>query len=323
MKAFVTGGSGFVGGNLIVLLQHRGYGVKALARSDRAAQQVRELGASVVRGDLLDSQAMLQGMQSCEVVFHVAGYLSGWGTYEAFYEANVAGTERSLSAAKAAGVSRFVQVGASAVVMDEQPVLDADETLPLQPSSFSPYIATKSIAEQQVIAANEPGFTTAVVRPAWIWGKGDYAIPNLANAVRHNQFVWIDAGDYPYVTTHVTNVCHGSILAAERSPGGQAYFLGDDGVVQFRDWVTKLFQTEGVAPGNSSIPYSFAWSMAGLLEELWKTQQREGMPPMTQTMVRLIGQGFTFSARKAREELGYAPIVTREQGLAELNHLEL
>jgi nucleoside-diphosphate-sugar epimerase len=87
--------------------------------------------------------------------------------------------------------------------------------------------------------------------------------------------------------------------------------------------VTKLLQTEGVSPGNSSLPYSFAWSMAGFVEELWKTQQREGLPPMTQTMVRLIGRGFTFSDRKAREELGYAPIVTREQGLAELNHLHL
>jgi nucleoside-diphosphate-sugar epimerase len=179
MKAFVTGGSGFVGRSLIGLLQERGYEVRALARSDRAAQQVAELGAEVVRGDLLDEQAMRQGMQGCEVVFHVAGYLSSWGTYEAFYEANVVGTERALSAAKAASVSRFVQVGASAVVMDDQPVLDADETLPLQPSSFSPYIATKSIAEQRVIAANEPGFTTSVVRPSWIWGKGDLTLRRM------------------------------------------------------------------------------------------------------------------------------------------------
>ncbi|WP_414564072.1 MULTISPECIES: NAD-dependent epimerase/dehydratase family protein [unclassified Anabaena] len=262
---------------------------------------------------------MIKGMQGCEVVFHVAGFLGGWGKYEAFYKANVMGTERSLGAAKAAGVSRFVQVGASAVVMDKQAIFDADESLPLQPSSFSPYIATKSLAEQRVIAANAPGFITSVVRPSWIWGKGDHAIPNVANAVRHNQFIWIDQGNYPYVTTHVTNVCHGTILASEYSPGGQAYFLGDDGVVNFRDWVTTLLQIEGVNPGNRSIPYAFSWSIAGVLEFLWKIQQRDDIPPITQTMVRLIGRGFTFSDRKARDELGYVPIVTREQGLAELS----
>ncbi|MBW4559486.1 MAG: NAD-dependent epimerase/dehydratase family protein [Trichormus sp. ATA11-4-KO1] len=318
MQAFVTGGSGFVGSHLISLLQERGYTVKALARSPQAAQRVAVLGAKVVLGDLLNEPAMMQGMQGCEVVFHVAGFLGGWGKYKAFYEANVIGTERSLRAAKTAGVSRFVQVGASAVVMDKQAIFNADESLPLQPSSFSAYIATKSLAEQRVIAANAPGFITSVVRPSWIWGKGDHAIPNIANAVRHNQFIWIDQGNYPYVTT-VTNVCHGTILAAERSLGGQAYFLGDDGVVNFRDWVTTLLQIEGVNPGNRSIPYAFAWRIAGFLEFLWKIQQRDDMPPITQTMARLIGRGFTFSDRKARDELGYVPIVTREQGLAELS----
>ncbi|HYW20183.1 MAG TPA: NAD-dependent epimerase/dehydratase family protein [Nodularia sp. (in: cyanobacteria)] len=319
-QAFVTGGSGFVGGHLIRLLQERGYEVKALARSPRAVQQVVALGAKVVQGDLLNESAMMRGMEGCEVVFHVGGYLSNWGRYEAFYEANVIGTERSLCAAKAAGVSRFVQVGASAVVMNKQPIFDVDESFPLQPSSFSPYIATKSIAEQRVIAANARGFTTSVIRPSWIWGEGDHAIPNIVKAVRRNQFLWIDQGNYRYVTTHVTNVCHGTILASERSPGGQAYFLGDDGVVTFRDWVTTLLQIEGVKPRNSSIPYILAWSVAGLLEFFWKIQKRQDIPPITQTMVRLIGRGFTFSDRKAREQLGYVPIMTREQGLKELSH---
>lgn len=323
MRAFVTGGSGFVGQDLIGLLQARGYAVTALARSLQAAERVAALGAEVVRGDLLDEATMRQGMVGCELVFHVAGYLSGWGSYDAFYKANVIGTELAIAAAKTVGISRFVQIGASAVVMGDEPVLDADETLLLQPASTSPYIATKAIAEQRVIAANEPGFITSVVRPAWIWGNGDHATAGLAMAARQNQFIWIDEGNYPYVTTHVTNVSHGAILAAERSPGGQAYFLADDDLVQFRHWVTQLLQIEGVNPGNSSLPYAFAWSMAGFLEELWTLQQRDGTPPMTQTMVKLIGRGFTFSDRKAREELGYAPIVTRQQGLAALKAAKL
>jgi nucleoside-diphosphate-sugar epimerase len=318
MKAFVTGGSGFVGKHLLKMLHQRGYTVKALARSEQAAKQVRDLGAEVVYGDLLNEQAMTQGMLSCDVVFHVAGQIQMWGSYKAFYENNVVGTERTLVAAQLAGVKRFVQIGASAVIMNKRPTLNVDEEWPVQQPAFSPYIATKSLAEQRVIAANAPEFITSVVRPAWIWGKGDHLLPTLLKAVRSHQFVWINQGNYPYMTTHVTNVCHGTILAAERGVGGQAYFLGDDEIIQFRDWVTKLLATEGVKPGNLSISYPWAWRMAGLMELIWKMTGWQSVPPLTRTTVRLIGQGFTFSDRKARTELGYTPIISRETGLAEL-----
>jgi nucleoside-diphosphate-sugar epimerase len=321
MKAFVTGGSGFVGRCMIQMLRDRGDEVVALARSEQAAKQVTQLGAKAVRGDLLDEQAMILGMQDCDVVFHIAGFLSIWGQYKVFYETNVIGTECTLTAAQAANVACFVQIGAAASVFDRQPLSQIDETYPLQQPKFSPYIATKSIAEQRVIAANRPGFRTSVVRPAWIWGDGDHALPQLVTAVKTGQFVWINQGDYPYMTTHVLNVCHGAILAAERSRGGQAYFLSDGDVVQFRRWVMTWLQIAGVKPGRLSIPRWVAWNAAGLLEAIWRIMRRKDTPPITRTMVRLIGQELTFTDRKAREELGYTPIVTRDSGLAELANL--
>jgi nucleoside-diphosphate-sugar epimerase len=109
MKAFVTGGSGFVGRCMIQMLydsyskrlHQPGGEVIALARSEQAARQVTQLGAKAVRGDLLDEQAMIQGMQGCNVVFHIAGFLSIWGKYKEFYETNVLGTECTLAAAQA------------------------------------------------------------------------------------------------------------------------------------------------------------------------------------------------------------------------------
>ncbi|MBE9005547.1 NAD-dependent epimerase/dehydratase family protein [Fortiea sp. LEGE XX443] len=318
MKAFVTGGSGFVGRYMIQMLRDRGNEVIALARSEQAAKQVTQLGAKVVRGDLLDQPTMLQGMQGCDVVFHIAGFLSIWGQYKSFYEINVLGTERALAAAQVANVPCFVQIGAAASVFDRQSLSWIDESHPLQQPDFSPYIATKSIAEQRVITANRSGFRTAVVRPSWIWGNGDHVLPQLVTAVKTGQFIWIDQGNYPYMTTHVMNVCHGAILAAERSPGGQAYFLSDGDVVQFYRWVTTLLQIAGVKPGRLSIPRWVAWNVAGLMEMIWGITRQQGIPPITRTMVRLIGQELTFTDRKAREELGYTPIMARDSGLAEL-----
>jgi nucleoside-diphosphate-sugar epimerase len=323
MKAFVTGGSGFVGGCMIRMLRDRGDEVVALARSEEAARQVTQLGAKAVRGDLLDEQAMIRGMQDCDVVFHIAGFLSIWGQYKAFYEANVIGTECTLAAAQAANVPCFVQVGAAASVFDRQPLSWIDESHPLKQPKFSPYIATKSIAEQRVIAANRLGFRTSVVRPSWIWGKGDHVVPQLVTAVKTGQFIWIAQGKYPYMTTHVANVCHGAVLAAERSSGGQAYFLSDGDVIQFRQWVTTLLHIAGVKPGRLSIPRGVAWNTAGLMEMIWRITQRKGIPPITCTMVRLIGQELTFTDCKAQQEIGYAPIMTRASGLMELENLYL
>lgn len=321
MKAFVTGGSGFVGRYMIQMLSDRGYEVIALARSEQAARQVTQFGAKAVRGDLFNEKVMIQGMQDCDVVFHIAGFLSIWGAYKAFYETNVIGTECTLAAAQTADVPCFVQMGAAASVFDYKSVSLTDESTPLKQPAFSPYIATKSIAEQRVIAANRPGFRTSVVRRSWIWGNGDHVLPQLVTAVKTGQFIWIAQGNYPYMTTHVANACHGAILSAERSLGGQSYFLGDGDVVQFRKWVTTLLKIAGVKPGRLSIPRWFAWNVAGLIETIWRIIQSQDTPPITRTMVRLIGQELTFTDCKARKELGYAPIVTRDSGLAQLASL--
>jgi nucleoside-diphosphate-sugar epimerase len=319
MKAFLTGGSGFVGKRMLTMLLERGYTVNALARSDRAVRQVQALGAIAIHGDLLDEQAMLLGMQGCDVVFHVAGYIKMWGKYKDFYEANVVGTEIALAAAQNAGIQRFVQVGASAVVMNKGTILNGDETLPLQHPAFSPYIATKSIAEERVIAANTEHFVTSVVRPSWIWGGvEDHSLVALIKAVKNHRFMWINQGNYPFVTTHVANVCHGAILASQHSLGGQSYFLADANIVQFRTWVIQLLATQGIRFRSISVPREFAWTSAQLMEWIWQVMRLRGEPPMSRTTVRMIGQGFTFSDHKARQELGYRPIVSREQGLAEL-----
>src|SRR5689334_3134560 len=110
-QAFVTGGSGFVGRELIAELRRRGVAVRGLARSDAAAAAVTAAGGTPVRGDLDDGAAMEAGMRGCDVVFHAAAYVKQHGPRADFFRINVDGTARALAAARAAGVARFVHVG--------------------------------------------------------------------------------------------------------------------------------------------------------------------------------------------------------------------
>src|ERR671924_580433 len=245
--AFVTGGSGFIGGHLVRRLASDGWGVRALARSDASAERLRGLGAEPVKGDLDDPGSIRSGAEGCDTAFHAAAAVLEWGPREEFVRGNVAGTENALRGCRKAGVRRFVHVGTEAALMVGQPLVRVDETAPLRPDSKAHYSATKALAEQAVRGANGDGFETVVVRPRLVWGPGDTTVlPGLMEAVENGRFSWIGGGRHLTDTTHVDNVVEGLMLAAERGRAGEAYFVTDGEPVVFRDFITELLATQGV-----------------------------------------------------------------------------
>jgi nucleoside-diphosphate-sugar epimerase len=317
--AFVTGGSGFIGGRLIERLLAEGRPVRALARSDAAAATVESLGAEAVRGDLSDPASLAAGARGAEAAFHLAAQLGDWGPWEEFERGNVEGTRNALAACAEAGVRRFVHCGTEAALMAGQPLVHVDETAPLRPDSRAPYPATKARAEQAVRGANREGFETVVLRPRFVWGKGDTTLlPEMVATVEKGGFAWIGGGRNVTDTTHVDNVVEGLLLAAERGRPGEAYFVTDGEPVVFREFVTALLETQGVHPPDRSLPAWTAAPLARVCEVAWKLLPLPGAPPMNSFRAWLLTQECTIDIAKAREELGYDPIVSHEQGLAEL-----
>jgi nucleoside-diphosphate-sugar epimerase len=315
----VTGGSGFIGGRLIQRLVTDGYAVSALARSGPSAERVAALGATPQRGDLDDIESMRAAAAGCEVAFHSAAAVLEWGPREAFERANVTGTENVLGACREAGVRRLVHVGTEAALLDGKPLVQVDETAPLRPDSPAYYPATKAMAEQRVREASGNGFETVVVRPRLVWGPGDTTIlPGLLEAVEQKRFSWIGGGRHLTATTHVDNVVHGLILGAERGRPGEAYFVTDGDPIEFREFVTRLLATRGVEPPERNTPPFVARAAAPALEGLWRLLRRESAPPVTRLAVWLSSLECTIDISKARGELGYEPVVDRDEGLAAL-----
>jgi nucleoside-diphosphate-sugar epimerase len=313
-RAFVTGGSGFLGKRLIAeLADVRGVGVTALARSEASAIAVRGVGAEPVRGDLDDVRAMAEGMKDHDVVFHAAAHVKQHGRLAEFMRVNVRGTENVLAAARAAGVPRVVHIGTEAVLADGKPIVRADEQRPYPAKPAGPYPISKGLAERAVIAANRPGgLDTVVVRPRFIWGKGDTSVlPELVDAVRRKRFGWIGGGRYLTSTCHVANVVEGAVLAAERGSPGEIYFLTDGAPIELRSFLTALLATQGVDPGGRELPRWLLRIVAALTG--WMKR-----PPVTKTALALVGTEVTVDDAKARRELGYLGKVTREAGLAEM-----
>jgi nucleoside-diphosphate-sugar epimerase len=318
--AFVTGGSGFVGGRLIERLVADGHEVRALARSESSATRVGERGATPVDGDLSSVEAMRAGAAGCELAFHAAARLGDWGKREEFERDNVLGTENALRACADAGVRRFVHVGTEAALLAGRPLVEVDETAPLRPDSPALYSATKARAEQLVRAANRGGFETVVVRPRFVWGRGDTTLlPTMTEMVRSGRFAWIGGGRNRTATTHIDNTVEGLVLGATRGRPGEAYFVTDgEPPVVFREFVSALIETQCVTPPTRSIPVPVAQTLAVIGERAWSTLPLPGRPPLTRFMFWVSSQECTIRIDKARSELGYEAVKTREQGLAEL-----
>ncbi|WP_224364074.1 NAD-dependent epimerase/dehydratase family protein [Hyalangium versicolor] len=319
MRAFITGGSGFVGKRLIAALREKGHEVRALGRSEAAQAEVRLVGAEPVPGDLSDVEALKRGMEGCEIVFHSAAYVKTWGPRADFFEANVRGTENVLEAARASGVKRLIHVSTEAVLVDGSPLVNVDETRPLPSAPIGNYPSTKGAAERLVLSVNSPEFTTIAMRPRFIWGKGDNTVlPEIIRAVKAGRFRWINGGHYKTSTCHVANCVEGIILAAEKGRGGEAYFLTDGDPVDFRDFITALLKTQGVDAGKGTAPFGLAMGVATVSELIWNFLSLPGHPPAVRSELLLMGQEVTVSDAKARRELGYQGRVSLEEGMREL-----
>jgi nucleoside-diphosphate-sugar epimerase len=310
--AMVTGGSGYLGRNLIRALVARGDRVTAIARSDKSKSIVEALGATSAPGDLDDTAALTAACKGADVVYHAAAQVDTKGSKDDFYRVTVAGTEHVLAAAKAAGVPRFVHVGTEAVIADGKPIVDADETVPYPKNPAGLYPWSKGLAEQRVVAASTDGFATVVIRPRFIWGRDDTSlVPKMAEVVAAGRFAWIAGGRYPTSTCHVANVVEGALLAAEKGAPGGIYFLTDGPTVELRSFLTEMLATQGIDLGTKTVPRWLARVGAAITGN-WKK------PMITKTELGLFGVQVTVNDAKARKELGYKGVVTHAQGLAEM-----
>jgi nucleoside-diphosphate-sugar epimerase len=316
---FVTGGSGFIGGRLIERLCAEGHLVRALARSSAAEESVRARGAEPVPGDLAHVAAMRAGADGCQLAFHAAATLGDWGRREDFERGNVAGTHNVLRACEDAGVRRFVHVGTEAALLAGRPLVEVDETAPLRPDSPALYSATKARAEQAVLAANSGRFETVVVRPRFVWGRGDTTLlPAILDMVRAGRFAWIGGGRHRTSTTHVENTVEGLVLGANRGRPGNAYFVTDGEPVVFREFVGRLLATQGVEAPTRNIPSPVAAVLASAGETAWRLLPLPGRPPLTRFAYWVSAQECTIRIDKARQQLGYQPPKSIDDGLAEL-----
>ncbi|PSB23889.1 hopanoid-associated sugar epimerase [Stenomitos frigidus] len=302
MQAFVTGGTGFIGANLIRLLLQEGYTVKALVRSSSRLDNLQGLDVAIVKCDLNDPK-LWQHLLGCQFLFHVAAHYSLWQTdRDALYQNNVLGTRNILAAAQKAGVERTVytsSVAAIGVGSDGKPV-DETHQSPVE-KLVGHYKKSKYLAEQEAVKAVQAGQNIVIVNPSSPIGPWDIKPTPTGDIIlrflRRQMPAYVDTG---LNFVHVQDVVWGHLLALQKGKTGDRYILGNQNLT-LKQLLDQLAQLTGIpAPQRAIpawIPLSVAWIDEQILAPLGKT------PSVPLDGVRMAQQPMYYNATKAVQEL--------------------
>ncbi len=330
--ALVTGGSGFVGANLVTTLLDRGYRVRSFDRAPSPLPQHPNL--EVLEGDITDPAVCAAAVDGVDTVFHTAAIIELMGGAsvsdeyrQRSFAVNVGGTQNLVHAGQAAGVKRFVYTSSNSVVMGGQNIAGGDETLPYTTRFNDLYTETKVVAERFVLEQNGGpdgnGMLTCAIRPSGIWGRGDQTMFRrlFESVIAGHVKVLIGRKSARLDNSYVHNLVHGFILAAQHLvPGGtapgQAYFINDDDPINMFEFARPVIEACGEHWPRARVngPMVRA-AMTG-----WQRLHfRFGIPaPLLEPLAveRLYLDNY-FSIAKARRDLGYEPLFTTEKAMSE------
>ena len=307
MRAFITGGTGFIGGRLARRLRELGDAVVALVRSRERASDLKELGCELVEGDLASTEAMRRGLEGCDACFHVAADYRIGVTHEdcrEMEETNVTGTGRIIDAAADASVLRIVYVSTVGVFGDTRGKA-VDETYWPDTEEFPTcYERTKFLAHEAARDRIEKGAPVIIVQPGGVYGPGDHSpLGNLIDQTRKGRMKLIAMGETGFNFVHVDDVVQGILLAHDKGRIGESYVLGGE-MARTEDLIRKVAMLSGREPPCGKVPtplFKAAIPMGRMLRPAF------GLGPNVGEAVAAAKSTYWATDEKARRELGYDP----------------
>ncbi|HEY7455658.1 MAG TPA: NAD-dependent epimerase/dehydratase family protein [Solirubrobacterales bacterium] len=308
MKVFVTGATGFIGGEVARQLRARGDEVVCLVRSPGKAGKLSELGCELLSGDLGDAEAIRTGIDGCDAVIHAAAmYEIGIPTkqHPAMWEANVAGTERVLKAASEADVAKLVYVSTVGAFGNTRRQV-VDESYEHPGKEFTSYYEeTKLEAHRVARRMIEDGLPGVIVQPGGVYGPGDTSqVADLLEQFFAGRLPLLPFPELGICLTHVEDIAGGILLALDKGHVGETYVLSGP-VTTMREAIETVAAASGRKAPKYAMPVGLMKAMTPIGPLVGKLM---GQPPNLRELIS-SADGVTFwaSHEKASRELGYAP----------------
>ena len=306
-KAAVTGAGGFIGNAICRRLASEGADVLGLDVDPARAGLVTAAGADFVEVDVAESEALGPALDRVDLVVHTAALVREWGPMDDFVRVNVAGTAHLLDACAEAGADRVVHLS-SVVVYGYDSPHEQDESA-FRRIHGNPYIDTKSASDRLACRRG-----AVVIRPGDVYGPGSvpWTLRPLEMA-RAGQLAVPDRGDGLMLPLYIDDLADAVVLALAGGEPGQAYAVWDDRArVTFEEHFNRLARFVGGREARR-LPRPVL-ELAGMAAERWA--KLRGKPPsLTAHAMTFIDRRGTVSAAKARDELGWEPRVSYDEGM--------
>jgi len=284
VKAFVTGGTGFVGAHLVRALSERGDAIRCLVRSPRKAQALGWHGVEAIAGDLTDREALERGCAGVDVVFHVAGIVTARNADE-FLEVNRDGAAAVAAAAAAKGAARLVLVSSLSAGGPTVPGAPIDEARP--PAPITDYGRSKLAAETAVRASRVPW---TIVRPPTVYGEWDREFLKVFKLARLGVVPVFGDGSQELSVIHAEDLARALIAAAGPKAAGKVYYASHPTLTTSRALARAIGRAVARRPAVVGLPAPLA---RGLLVTIG-------------SLAHLAGRSTMLSADKAHEFLAPA-----------------
>jgi len=320
MKFLLTGGSGFIGGNLARMAMKKGHRVRALLRRTSVRTGLEQLGAELATGDLFTGEGVEEALEGIDCVLHLAGATKARNTAE-LYRCNT-DTTRVLIAAAATSAKPPRFIYCSSLAAAGPTTVGKPRSESLAPTPVSDYGRSK-LAAEMVIRKYADRVPSVIIRPPIVYGPYDREfLPALLPMARLGLVLKTGFGPKHYSLVHVDDLCQGILAAAERGktlsaedPSQGVYFLCDGEEYSWEDFCKSLAKALGKGPPRIiSVPEVVSY--AAVLGARAQAAVRGTVAMISMDKVReLRCEAWTCSSDQAVKEIEYRPTVPLDNGL--------
>ena len=322
MRVLVTGGSSLIGAGVAAALLARGDEVVVQQRG--RSETLSRLGVRQELGDIRDLDVVLAAAAGCDAIVHLAARVGVVGDWEDYRSINVDGTRNVLHAAQRNGVGRVVHVSSPSVAHGGEPIVGGGADEPVLGRRRAWYPESKAMAEIDALAAAGDELGVVAIRPHLVWGPGDtQLVGRIVERAVTGRLALVGGGRALVDTTYLDNAVDALVAALDAvEPGarcsGRAYVVSNGEPRMIRELVEGICHAAGVPFEPRTVSLRVGRSLGAVVERAWPLLRRDDEPPLTQFLAEQLGTAHWFDPRPARDDLGWTPVVSIDEGLARL-----
>lgn len=316
-RVLVTGATGFLGKYLVQMLLDKGYEVYALGRNKTAGAALEKTGAKFCEGDFTDKESCSKYFSGIDYVIHAGALSTVWGDWKDFLNSNVKGTRIVCELCAQNNVKRLIYVSSPSIYSGKMDRFEIEEPDVDTSNELNYYIKSKIMAEKIIKEYNQKGLYTVTIRPRGLIGVGDTSlIPRILKANDKIGIPLFNKGQNYVDITCVENVAHALILSVSAQDiSGEVFNITNGEPMKFLDILLLFLNSINKSPKFLKLPFGLVYGIASMLEFFYKTFHIKGEPALTKYTVCTLAFSQTLNINKAKEKLGYEPIITIKEGI--------